>query len=218
MGGPGFGEKEHYGDKLDADAKKSINDRKAGGSASDQQIEAFKRVRAAAVAAGSPLPDLTAAIAMHESGWFGRGGVFEKSGGTNPFGQTGVGPMGSVIGRDMQKHAVYGSLEEGVAAHMARWGAAYADTPEKTLSNMVRRGYNTTDPAWASKIDRALSVGSSSKGTISAEVNFQNIWPGVSTRADTAGEIFEKLKVNNLKQSPRADATTSDPYPWAMSN
>lgn len=120
------------------------------------QSEAFAAARAAAVKAGIPDPDTAAAIAMYESGNFkrGTGSVFDKSGGTNPFGQTvPAGTPGAVKGRDGQWHASYGSLDEGFEAHFKRWGHHYkGGTPEETLASMRRAGYNKENPRWLSDI------------------------------------------------------------------
>jgi hypothetical protein len=103
---------------------------------------------------------------MHESGNFkrGTGSVFDKSGGTNPFGQTvPAGTPGAVKGRDGQWHASYGSLQEGFEAHYKRWGSHYrrGGTPDQILGSMVGAGYNSVDPNWRSKISgiRARNAG-----------------------------------------------------------
>jgi hypothetical protein len=95
---------------------------------------------------------MTASIAMHESGWLKGGGIYEKSGGTNPFGQTGKGPLPSIIGADGQPHRVYASLDEGVAHHVERWGQHYRGTPQETLKNLVGHGYNTVNSGWSPAI------------------------------------------------------------------
>lgn len=130
----------------------------AGTGGTPSEAQAYAMARAAAVEAGSPDPDMTAALMMHESGWLkrGTGSVFDRSGGTNPFGQTGVGPAGSVMGRDRQRHKVYTSMAEGVRDHLKRWGEFYGRTPAETLENLRRGdrrgGYNRADPGWAGKI------------------------------------------------------------------
>lgn len=174
-----------------------------------QRASSFNRVREAASAAGSPNPELTAAIAMYKSGWLGKGNdksVFASSGGTNPFGQTGVGPAGFVVGRDRQKHAVYENLEQGVAAHMKRWGSMYGDTPEQTLSQMVKGGYNTVNPEWKSNINKiyserltkSLSEVNGGKPSLNANIIFKGTPPGVTT--SVRGEGIDTLKSTNNKQ------------------
>lgn len=112
--------------------------------------QAYALVRAAAVKAGSPNPDLTASIAMMESGWLKKG-VYAK-GTNNPFGQTGVGSQGYVVGADGQKHKSYGSLEEAVQDHLKRWGSHYSSDPQATLNSLVKGGYNTVNPGWGPSI------------------------------------------------------------------
>jgi hypothetical protein len=114
----------------------------------------YAKARQAAVDAGIKDPDTAAAIAMYESGNMrrGHGGIFDRSGGTNPFGQTGVGSQGSIVGADGQKHKVYGSLAEGFQDHAKRWGGRYGATPEETTKNLVAGGYNTVNPAWSSNV------------------------------------------------------------------
>lgn len=132
----------------------------AGGGSREEQ--AFNRVRNAAAAAGSPDPDMTAAIAMHESDFLNPNtpSVFNRSGGTNAFGQTVHPGQGtSVVGADGQPHAVYPSLEAGVADHVRRWGGAYGSSPEETLDGLAgRRGgkvYNSANPGWRGGVMRA---------------------------------------------------------------
>jgi hypothetical protein len=119
----------------------------------------FAKARRAAAEAGIKDPDTAAAIAMYESGNFrrGHGGIFDRSGGTNPFGQTVKrGTPGAIIGADGQPHAVYGSLTEGFADHKKKWGDRYADTPEATVKSFTtqkgRGSYNSVNPAWASNV------------------------------------------------------------------
>ena len=118
--------------------------------------EAFEKVRAAAQKAGSPAPDITAAIAMVETGWLRNpNSVYFASGKTNPFGQT--VPAGStgqyVIGADRQKHAVYKSFDEGVAAHVRLWKKYYKGrTADEILRSLVAAGYNTASPGWRPNI------------------------------------------------------------------
>jgi hypothetical protein len=70
--------------------------------------------------------------------------------------------------------------------------------------------------AFAERFDATMSS-EGRKGKVDVDVNFKGTWPGVKTNATADGEIFDKLKVDNLKQAPRADASTADPYSWAMS-
>ena len=131
--------------------------RVTSGTATPAQI--YQEFRRLAQAAGSPDPDLTASLAMLESGaGTTKNSVYERSGRTNPFGQTGPGPGGSVVGRDGQQHKVYKSLEQAFEDHLrgthgARRGQGWADAyvagdPQKTLQNLRRMGYNNVNPAW----------------------------------------------------------------------
>lgn len=119
------------------------------------KAQAYQTAVEAAKAANIKDPYTAAAIAMKEGGWLqrGKGGVFDRTGGTNPFGQTGnKGAIGTVKGADQQEHAVYRDLKDGFKAHFARWGENYRDSPRETLQNMVQRGYNRTDPNWVKDI------------------------------------------------------------------
>ena len=131
-----------------------------GGPLNPSQQQAFELIRDIAKRVGSPNPEVTAAIAMLESGWLANpNSVYFASGKTNPFGQTGRGPKGSVIGKDGQEHAVYNSLEEGVKAHVDRWKSSYiGKTPEEIIES-IRTGrgrgapgqYNTR-PGWTQDV------------------------------------------------------------------
>ena len=131
-----------------------------GGPVTQDQQEAFEKIRKIAEKVGSPNPSVTAAIAMLETGWLSNpNSVYFASGKTNPFGQTGKGPKGSVVGADGQEHAVYNSLEEGVKAHVDRWKSSYIGKTPQEIIESIRTGrgvgapgmYNTS-PSWTSKV------------------------------------------------------------------
>ncbi len=138
-----------------------------GGPLTQSQQEAFEKIRKIAEKVGSPKPEVTAAIAMIETGWLSNpNSVYFASGKTNPFGQTGRGPKGSVIGKDGQEHAVYNSLEEGVKSHVDRWKSSYIGKTPQEIIESIRTGrgagapgmYNTS-PSWTSKVLSALQSG-----------------------------------------------------------
>jgi cyclophilin family peptidyl-prolyl cis-trans isomerase len=131
-----------------------------GGPVTQDQQEAFEKIRKIAEKVGSPNPAVTAAIAMLETGWLSNpNSVYFASGKTNPFGQTGRGPRGSVIGADGQEHAVYNNLEEGVKAHVDRWKSSYIGKTPQEIIESIRTGrgaaapgmYNVS-PTWTSKV------------------------------------------------------------------
>ena len=186
----------------------------------------FQIARAAAVEAGIPDPDTAAAIALHESGNMrrGTGSVFDKSGGTNPFGQTvKKGTPGAVRGRDNQDHAVYGSLAEGFAAHYKRWGDKYKDTPDETLKAMVAGNYNTVDPKWraqilaireretaalkareaAGNIDKAVSPQTNVNGSVA--VNVTSNGTAAKTDVKNKGNLFQESKVKQHQQGKETE-------------
>jgi hypothetical protein len=190
---------------------------KTGGDISSTGAS-FAAARDAARAAGVSDPETAASIAMLESGWLkrGTGSVFDKSGGTNPFGQTGVGSHGFVIGRDRQKHKVYGSLEEGFADHFRRWGEHYRGTPQDTVENLVKHDYNTVNKNWQKDVlaihNRMASEaspdyrrdidgelgGGSGGGLLGAQIIFKNVPEGVET--DAEGEGFDNFTINKTRQ------------------
>jgi murein DD-endopeptidase MepM/ murein hydrolase activator NlpD len=138
-----------------------------GGPLTQSQQEAFEKIRKIAERVGSPNPSVTAAIAMLETGWLSNpDSVYFKSKKTNPFGQTGRGPKGFVIGKDGQEHAIYNSLEEGVKAHVDRWKSSYIGKTPAEIIESIRTGkgvgapgmYNVS-PSWASKVLSAYQSG-----------------------------------------------------------
>lgn len=138
-----------------------------GGPVTQDQQEAFEKIRKIAEKVGSPNPSVTAAIAMLETGWLSNpNSVYFASGKTNPFGQTGRGPRGSVVGADGQEHAVYNSLEEGVKAHVDRWKSSYIGKTPQEIIESIRTGrgagapgmYNVS-PSWTSKVLSTLQSG-----------------------------------------------------------
>lgn len=138
---------------------------------------AFNKIRIVAQSVGSPNPDLTAAIAMLESGWLSNpNSVYAKSRGTNPFGQTGKGTKGYVIGADGQKHAVYGSLDEGVKTHINLWKNYYkGNSPREILENLRRAGYNKF-PSWTNKVMRIYNqMYSTSRSPVSSVSKSTNL-------------------------------------------
>jgi hypothetical protein len=129
-----------------------------GGSLNETRAAAFQKMRDAAVAAGSPDPDMTAAIAMHESGYLSQG-IYKRSGDTNAFGQTvKPGTPGAIRGADGQWHAVYPSLTAGVEDHIRRWGKHYVPgDPQATIKNLIGAGYNTANPEWGPTVSSIYS-------------------------------------------------------------
>lgn len=130
----------------------------AGGApTTKEQRDAFERIRSIAEKLGSPNPDVTASIAMWETGWLANpDSVYFASNKTNPFGQTGKGPKGSVIGKDGQEHAVYNSIEEGVKAHLDNWKSDYRGKTAEEIIESIRqgggRGMYNTNPAWSNNV------------------------------------------------------------------
>jgi murein DD-endopeptidase MepM/ murein hydrolase activator NlpD len=138
-----------------------------GGPLTENQQEAFEKIRKIAERVGSTNPSVTAAIAMLETGWLSNpNSVYFASGKTNPFGQTGRGPKGSVIGKDGQEHAIYNSLEEGVKAHVDRWKSSYIGKTPAEIIESIRTGkgvgapgmYNT-NASWSAKVLSAYQSG-----------------------------------------------------------
>lgn len=177
----------------------------------------FQQARAAAVEAGIKDPDTAAAIAMYESGNMrrGKGGIFDRSGGTNPFGQTGVGSKGYIVGADGQKHKVYGSLAEGFEDHQRRWGGRYGDTPEETTRNLVQGGYNSENPAWSSNVMK-IRKRETAKNRIDSANKPQSVNGNVNvtvnsngTKADAkvneAGDLYQGTTVKQHKQMQRTE-------------
>jgi len=134
------------------------------------QPEAFAVVRDAAARAGSPDPNITASIAMLESGYL-TSSMSKRA--NNPFGQTIIlsqigsnGIIGSTKGRDRQDHAVYDSLESAMAFHVRRWGSRYvAGDINATTRNLIQQtfdgspsgSYNSVDPSWSSDVKKLYS-------------------------------------------------------------
>ena len=158
-----------------------------GGELDADQQEAFEKIRKIAEKVGSPNPSVTAAIAMIESGWLSNpNSVYFASGKTNPFGQSGRGPKGSVPGRNGQEFAVYNNLEEGVKAHVDRWKSSYiGNTPEEIIEN-IRRGagpgapgmYNNEPGAnWTAKILSAYRSGTQPKPSKVSSAAYRAILP-----------------------------------------
>jgi hypothetical protein len=204
----------HFGIRS-AEAAREALIKNSGGTAPNGQQTPFMKARAAAVAAGIKDPDTAAATAMHESGNMqrGKGGIFDRSGGTNPFGQTGVGSQGFIIGADGQKHKVYGSLAEGFEDHAKRWGGRYGDTPEETMRNLVKGGYNSTDPSWAAtilktrqremnRINGAIRP-PSVNGNVNVTVNSNGT--KADAKVNEAGDLYQGTTVRQHKQMQRTE-------------
>jgi murein DD-endopeptidase MepM/ murein hydrolase activator NlpD len=119
----------------------------------DQQ-EAFEKIKKIAERLGSPNPSVTAAIAMHESGYLKS--VLARQN-NNPFGQTdGRGGF-----------QIYRSLDEAVEYHINRWKSSYIGNTPQEIIESIRLGkgkgapgaYNVEDPNWAQKVLRAYQSG-----------------------------------------------------------
>jgi murein DD-endopeptidase MepM/ murein hydrolase activator NlpD len=112
----------------------------------DQQ-KAFEKIKKIAQRMGSPSPSVTAAIAMHESGYLTSVLASQNN---NPFGQTdGKGGF-----------EIYKSLDDAVKAHVIRWKSSYIGKTPQEIIESIRSGkgkgapgaYNVEDPNWAQKV------------------------------------------------------------------
>jgi hypothetical protein len=150
---------------------------------------AFDKVKNWASAAGSPAPEITAAIAMNESGWLKSPMATMDN---NVFGQTGVGPSGYVIGSDGQKHQRYTSQQQAVEYHVRYWKKYYkGNTVDEIFRSLVAAGYNTATPSWRSTNEGIYEsmTGKSRNSPISKETSPTPSTPSTpavsSTKQDT---------------------------------
>lgn len=149
------------------------------------QQEAFEKIRKIAEKVGSPNPSVTAAIAMIETGWLSNpNSVYFASGKTNPFGQTGRGPKGSVVGADGQEHAVYNNLEEGVKAHVDRWKSSYIGKTPQEIIESIRTGRGANAPGmyntnrnWTNKVLSAYSSATAPAPSRLTNAQFKAVLP-----------------------------------------
>ena len=125
-----------------------------GGPLTQDQQEAFEKIKKIAERLGSPNPSVTAAIAMHESGYLTS--VLAKQN-NNPFGQTdGRGGF-----------QIYRSFDEAVEYHINRWKSSYIGKTPQEIIESIRLGkgkgapgaYNVEDPNWSQKVLRAYQSG-----------------------------------------------------------
>jgi hypothetical protein len=141
-------------------------------AATPTQAEAFYKIKSIAADAGSPNPDVTAAIAMLETGWLANpNSVYFASGKTNPFGQSGRHPVTGkyVVAKDGVESIVYGSLKEGVEDHVKKWKDSYIGNNAKEMIENIRRGitssgksrgaYNSANPNWGNDVYRIYLTG-----------------------------------------------------------
>lgn len=162
-----------------------FNDPYGNGTPLDVNQQAvFDKIKKIAERVGSPNPSVTAAIAMLESGWLANpNSVYFYSGKTNPFGQTGRGSKGSVIGADGQEHAVYNNIEEGVKAHVDRWKQSYKGNNAREVIESIRQGlhggpgaYNT-NPDWTNKVMSVYQSGTAPKPSRVTSAAFKSVLP-----------------------------------------
>lgn len=109
--------------------------------------EAYDRVRKAAEKAGSPNPDITAAIAMQETNFLAQQGAYAMSGKTNIFNQRGRGTKGFVVGPDRSQVSVFEDMEDSIRQHLRDYGSSYKLSPQDTLKTMQNRPGNRLGPA-----------------------------------------------------------------------
>lgn len=79
--------------------------------------EAFRRIYDIAKRLGDPVPELTAAQAMYESGWLTSRLAREAN---NPFGQSGTGNAGTISYKD-RTWAKYATLDDAIRSRINRW-------------------------------------------------------------------------------------------------
>ena len=129
------------------------------------QKQAFKKVYDIAVKFNDPVPELTAAQAMNESGWLTSEPTRKDN---NPFGQTGSGTAGTFHGKD-RDWARYKTLEDAVKAHIDKWstktpkgGSGYASkggAPIPGLLNILETyapGFENNHKQYIRNVKQAL--------------------------------------------------------------
>tara|TARA_B100001996_G_scaffold100635_1_gene75419 strand:- start:406 stop:1605 length:1200 start_codon:yes stop_codon:yes gene_type:complete len=103
---------------------------------------------------GAKYPEIAAAQAMHETGWMGDGpSVFNATGRTNAFGQSGKGDKGSIKGdRDW---AAYSSLDAAVKDHVKLWHDVGNHSENYNAHDTRSSGLAAVIPAYSPNADPA---------------------------------------------------------------
>lgn len=161
--------------------------------------EDYNSLVSAAKEAGSPWPEMTAAIASLESN-YGKSSMAKRA--NNLFGQTitkkqigSDGITGATKGADGQDHAVYDSPASSVKHHAKRWGQHYVkDDPDSTLKNLVKAGYNTVDPKWS--------------GSIKSIYNKYNKTGNQANKSDTVAEPKKSTASVEVPKAPKVVKTS----------
>jgi len=174
------------------------------------QKGAFKKIYDIAKRVGDPVPELTAAQAMFESGWLTSLGARMDN---NPFGQTGSGTAGKVYSNG-RYWARYRNLDDAVKAHVDRWatgtplgGAGYASKGGAPIPGLLvilekyAPGSENNHSAYISAVKRNLV-------TFGFDPNKKN--PATDLKMQTGGVVgAAKTAVQQGKKGPASPPCAS---------
>jgi hypothetical protein len=208
---PGMIHKESY--HPDGGANDNYRGASLGHAMSRGKQATYQQIYDMAKRAGDPFPEVTAAQAMHETGW-GR----HLSGANNYFGQKArAGESGRMLatheawGLTHSRFKNYGSLEEGVADHVRRWSRLYkgAQSPEEAVRILKRHGY-ATDPHYVGKVMGIINNSQRSRKAITEGVTpppRKQSQPIIQFDAHLDGEVLSRTTTR--RQSRMAMFPTS---------
>ena len=107
-------------------------------------------------AGGTKFPEVVAAQAMHETGWMDPKikSVYNSSGGTNPFGQTGDRGYGTIPREGFSDGwTIYPDKKTAVADHISLWHDTKNHKGNYNAFNSIREGVASVAPAYSPNSD-----------------------------------------------------------------
>jgi len=105
---------------------------------------------------GSKFPEVVAAQAMHETGWMDPNikSVYNSSGGTNPFGQTGDRGYGTIPRKGFQDGwTIYPDKKTAVDDHITLWHDTGNNSGNYNAFGTIREGVASVAPAYSPNAD-----------------------------------------------------------------
>jgi hypothetical protein len=166
------------------------------------QKQAFATIYELAKKNGDPMPELTAAQAMFESGYLSSANTKDLN---NPFGQSGEGTKGS-----SGRWAAYNSLEDAVKDHINKWQKDYKGYKGMGAYNSPMEGLRSTIESYAPAAENDQAAYLKSVAGILATMGFD------PNKKNSAVDLSTKALIQKRKPGAKGTSVSTLTTPSAI--